>query len=384
MTLEQSSTSTTNKTDWSNSKDLREDFSYLLEMARSTLRSHESMRNCVIRLSTQMSHKFLEFGQPDMISTLPTIFVSFLHKHEIYEFDQLIHNTYKTVEWREALKGVEKSYGTYSIDYKNPLLTKDTSNNKIDVSTALHLLKTEKDSMSQQERQYVLGELAKSYEDYAECIVENKGALPEPNNETLATKTQSVIKRSEQLQTPKYRIEDDHKRRQAIVIDGLQVVIDVFTELRDHVISEIPIQSDEQAYLWRDGFMDLANNFTALGDDKHRMDFAGWAQTLKNIQLYGAEKGLKMSGSIITQTDIDMIDENTLPLKHYKQYGKVGISYISKEHLDSKGVIIANCFIDMMNRFGSLSAAADIFSSYQAKIRGIRALAVSSKLSEKK
>ena len=80
-----------------------------------------------------------------------------------------------------------------------------------------------------------------------------------------------------------------------------------------------------------------------------------------------------------------MIDENTLPLKHFRNYGPehIGISYISKEHLDSKGVIVANCFIDMMNRFGALAAAAEMFS-YKAKIRGIRALAVSEKLANNK
>ena len=338
-----------------------------------------------------MAHKFFEFGNPEMVTTLPTVFTSFLHKHDIYEFDHVIHDTFnKRIEWKEALKGVEKCYGTSQINYNSSLFAngKDNNNNpnpKADISSSIHFLKQERNNMTQQERQNVLSELAKVYEDYAEAIVENRGALPEPNNETLATKTQSVIKRSEQLKTPEYKITDDHVRRQAIVTDGLQAVIDVFTELRDKVISQIPIQSDEQAYLWRDGFIDLANNFTALDDDKHRMDFKGWAETLKNIQLYGAEKGLKMSGTSITKEDLNMIDENTLPLKHFRNYGPehIGISYISKEHLDSKGVIVANCFIDMMNRFGALAAAAEMFS-YKAKIRGIRALAVSEKLANNK
>lgn len=384
LTLESQSQNITN---WTESKDLREDFSYLLEMARSTLRSHESMRNCVLRLATQITHKFFEFGQPQMVSTLPTIFTSFLHKHEIHEFDHLIHNTFQMVEWKEQLKQIEQSYGTQTVDYNNLLYSNrgEKDKEKIGSQEAIHILKTERQNMSLQEKQNRLSELSRLYEQYAEDIVENHhGAIPEPNNETLQTKTQSVLKRAEQLKTPKYRIDDDHKRRQAIVRDGLQAVIDIFTEMRDTVLPEIPIKTDEQAYLWRDGFMDLANNFSPLGDDKHRMDFKGWAETLKNIELFGAEKGLKMSGSTITKETLDMIDESTLPLKYYPQYQMHGVSYISKEHLDSKGVIIANCFIDMMNRVGGLWVAADMFSEYLAKIRGVRALAVSSKLSTNK
>jgi hypothetical protein len=129
--------------------------------------------------------------------------------------------------------------------------------------------------------------------------------------------------------------------------------------------------------------MKNADNFTAVGDNKHRMDYKNWAETFINIEKYGPEKGLKMSGYDITAKDLEMIDESTLPLSWNEKFKAVELSYISKEHLDSKGHIIANIFIDLFNSIPAMAEMSEMFS-FQAKLRGIRALQVSRKLSDTK
>lgn len=360
---------------------LKDDFSYLLELARSTLRSHEMIRNHILRLAHAMADKFFASGMEDHCKQIEPTIKSFLHKHEIFEFDHLIENVFDTQVWKDMLKGLEQSYGRPVVDYNNVL-----GSRKPQTEPGLATLKASL-KWAQQNPSQIPDDMKRDFistMDKTKNIIQKEAissgvAIYPAETELENTRMQAMEKKEDQLKTPKYRIEEIHKQRQEIVREGLKAVLDVFTQMYEKTVYEIPIQSDEEAYMIRDGFVDLANNYISMADDKHRMDFAGWARTLENIEKYGPEKGLKMSGTEITPEDIGMIDEKTLPLNYYPKYDKIGLSYISKEHLDSKGVIIANCFIDMMNRFAWQEVGARLFS-YQAKIRGIRAIAVSHKL----
>ena len=378
---------------WSQDKKLKEEFDYFYEVALSTAQSEdqfernkEIMRASIIRISTLMAAKYCEYKTPEMIETLPSTFTSFLHNKNIRQYDILVYDTFKTTAWHDALKGIEQSYSISKNDYNNVLGSKGSTTT--DEATKEHLDMLDKSLKWAQKNPELIPDshkrdhiesLDKTRNVLQKSAIEGGIAIYPKETEVEQTRAQTMEKRMEQLRTPEYKIEEVHKHRQEIVKEGLKAVIDVFTEMYNKTVNKIPIQSDEEAYMIRDGFVDLANNYTSMSDDKHRMDFAGWAKTLENIKNYGAEKGLKMSGVEITPKDIEMIDENTLPINYYPKYDKVGLSYISKEHLDSKGVIIANCFIDMMNRFAWQAAGAKLFS-YQAKIRGIRAIAVSHKL----
>lgn len=390
-TLETSSLNTNQTTQWDKEKDLKEEFSYLLEMAKSINRSTENMKNCLVRIGTKMADKYFSYGMPEMCKTIPTVFTSFLHKHGVYEFNQVVYDTFRSTAWLDVIQDLKTRYRTPVIDDKNLLVTvnKDKTSQQLaedlDIDTLSRVLerKLQDPNLDGQTRQIMDSKIQKMFVSNRETCTTQKTTLPEPDNETLQLKDQSVQKKAAQLRTPVYSIEEIHKMRQDIVCEGLDACIQQFKIMREKVIYEIPIQTDEEAYAWRDGFIDLANNFTALGDDKHRVDFGTWAKTFENIEKYGAEKGLKMSGQEITEHDLSLIDKNTLPIHYYENYKKIGLSYISKEHLDSKGVLIANCFVDMMNRMAWLSTAAQAFS-YFAKLRGIRALAVSNKLSNSK
>jgi len=377
---------------WSQDKKLKEEFDYFYEVALSTAQSEdqfernkEIMRASIIRISTLMAAKYCEYKTPEMIETLPSTFTSFLHNKNIRQYDILVYDTFKTTAWHDALKGIEQSYSISKNDYNNVLgsrgsTTTPESKEYLDMlDKSLKWAQKNPELIPDNHKRDLIESLDKTRNVQQKAAIETGIAIYPKETEVEQTRAQTMEKRMEQLRTPQYKIEEDHKRRQAIVKEGLKAVIDVFSEMYNKTVNEIPIQSDEEAYMIRDGFVDLANNYTSMSDDKHRMDFAGWAKTLENIKNYGAEKGLKMSGVEISPKDLEMIDENTLPINYYPKYDKVGLSYISKEHLDSKGVIIANCFIDMMNRFAWQAAGAKLFS-YQAKIRGIRAIAVSHKL----
>lgn len=387
MTLENSTASTTenNKVKFSDDPKFKDDFRYLLEIAKTTMRNHEIMRNHLIRLGTAMAEKYFAWECPEMCHQIPQILTDYLNSHEIYDFDTLVDLVFTSSSWKDSLKSIEQSYQRFNVDYNNLLVKRHSSQggkaSHDSFKSSMKFVQQNPQSISDAHLQDDISQLEKTMATLKAEAIARKVAIPVSNSEVEQTRTQSQSRKAEQLKTPDYKIDDVHKSRQETVIEGLDACIEVFNLMRNQIIYEIPIQSDEEAIRWRDGFIDLANNFTALGDDKHRMDFAGWAKTLKNIEMYGAEKGLKMSGTTITPEDLELIDENTLPINHYPKYGKIGLSYISKEHLDSKGVIIANCFIDMINRFSWLSMAAEMFS-YQAKIRGIRAIAVSHKLTK--
>lgn len=364
-----------------NTANLKDDFSYLLELARQTLKSQDMIRNHIMRLAHAMADKFFASEMQDHCQQIEPIIKDFLHRHEIFEFDHLIENVFDTQAWRDVLKELEQSYGRPVVDYNN-LLGSRRSQVEPGIATLKASLK-----WAQQNPSAIPDEMKRdviSYMDKTKMSIQKEAihtgiAIYPAETELDQTRAAAMEKKEEQLKTPKYRIDEIHKMRQEIVKEGLKAVIDVFTTMHDKTVSEIPIQSDEEAFMIRDGFVALANNYVSMDDDKHRMDFAGWAKVHENIEKYGAEKGLKMSGIEITPHDIGMVDESTLPLNYYPKYDKIGLSYISKEHLDSKGVIIANCFIDMMNQFAWMGAGARLFS-YQAKIRGIRAIAVSHKL----
>ena len=390
---EATNTNPTTTIQWSQDKKIKEEFDYFYELALETEQSEdhverkkEMMRASIVRTSTLMAAKYCEYGHPEMIEELPTVFTSFLHSKNITRYDQLIYNTFKTTAWFDQLKRLEESYSIHSNDYNNVLGSKGSTNTTAEAKEHLEMLdkglkwaQKNPELVPHTYKRDLIESLDKTRNVQQKSAIEGGIAIYPKDTEVEQTRAATMEKKVEQLKTPEYRIEEVHKRRQEIVKEGLKAVIDVFSEMYNKTINEIPLQSDEEAYMIRDGFIDLANNYTSMSDDKHRMDFAGWAKTLQNIAQYGAEKGLKMSGTEITDKDIEMIDEHTLPINFYPKYNKVGLSYISKEHLDSKGVIIANCFIDMMNRFAWQSAGARLFS-YKAKIRGIRAIAVSHKL----
>ena len=386
-TLEQSSQSQNQiiLKEWTE-PNLKDDFSYLLELARSTLRSHDMIKSHVLRLGIKLAEKYMSAGMPEMVPSIQSNIQSYLHKNEVFEFDAIIEAVFWSGAWTEQRKVLEQSYGVSTDVYNNVLGKQPKHLQKASIDSLKASLKWAQqnpEAIPDELKRDVISQLDKTKSSVQVEAMSSGIALEPSDSEVDQTRTQSQQRKQDQLKTPTYKIEEIHKERQEIVKEGLQACIDIFTEMRDNTINEIPIQSDEEAFSWRDAFVDLANNYTALGDNKHRMDFVGWAKTLKNIQLYGAEKGLKVSGQEITDGDINLIDENTLPLHFYTRYKKIGLSYISKEHLDSKGVLIANVFVDMVNRMSWMASAAEAFS-YMAKIRGIRAIAVSNKLSDSK
>lgn len=355
---------------------------YLLEVCKTTLHSHDTIKKVAVRLGLEMAQTACKNALPEAISQIESNIKSFLHSHDVVAFDYLIQQAFVSALWIDGLKEIEQSYSQFKI-VDNNLLSQKPRTLKANYDSFRQNVKYIKDNPDAIPADKIQDEISNA-EKMLQALKTNatkRGlAIPPSDDESSQTQSQSLEKKNSQLKTPEYKITDDNKRRQAIVIEGLNAVIDAFTTMRDSVISHIPIKTDEEALAWRDGFIDLANNFIPISDDKHRVDFEGWAKTLINIEKYGAEKGLKVSGVTITDEDLDLVDENTLPLD-YDKYGKIGLSAISKEHLDSKGILIANCFIEMMNRMSWMAACAQIFS-YQAKIRGIRAIAVSGKLSE--
>lgn len=382
MTLSSSTSSSTieQQEPWK-SANLKDDFSYLLQLARDTVRSQDMIRNHVLRLGHAMADKFFESGMQDHCRQIEPTIKSFLHKHEIFEFDHLIENVFDTQAWKDVLKELEQSYGKPVVDYNNLLGSRKPQNEPgiATLKASLKWAQANPTAIPQDMMRDVISSMDKTKNTIQREAIHTGIALEPPQTEVEKTRMDALEKREQQVKTPRYTIEEIHKQRQEIVKEGLKAVIDIFTTMYDKTINEIPIQSDEEAYMIRDGFIALANNYTSMDDDKHRMDFATWAKILENIEKYGPEKGLKMSAVEITPEDIKMVDPSTLPLNFYPKYDKIGLSYISKEHLDSKGIIIANCFINMMNQMAWHEATARLFS-YKAKIRGIRAIAVSDKL----
>lgn len=366
-----------------NSIDLKEDFSYWHQLMMQGERNTEMIKNQALRLAKSIAVACFEAKQDEFVTTIESKLKTYAHDREIFSYDELLTSLFNSQVWRDTIHNIEQSYGRFGIASNNLLYQRrspGTKSESVDsLKSALKWAQQNPSAIPDDMKRDFISSMDKTRNIIQKEAIHSGLAIYPPETEVEQTRAASMEKKEQQLKTPEYRIEEIHKQRQAIIKEGLKAVIDVFTEMHDHTVNEIPIQSDEEAYMIRDGFVDLANNYTSMSDDKHRMDFAGWAKTLENIKNYGAEKGLKMSGTEITDKDIEMIDENTLPINYYPKYNKVGLSYISKEHLDSKGVIIANCFIDMMNRFAWQQAGAALFS-YQAKIRGIRAIAVSHKL----
>lgn len=382
MTLNKTSSSTSLEIEepW-NAPNTKEDCSHLLRLTIDGERNNELIKKQALRIGQNMADACFAQNQEEFIAAIESKIKGYLHMHEVYSYDWLIDLAFNTQVWKDILKDLEQSYGRSGI-LDNNLLCRKSPKQKESVDTLKSALKWAQQNPSQipdEMKRDFISTMDKTKNIIQREAIQSGVAIYPAETELENTRMHAMEKKEDQLKTPKYRIDEVHKMRQEIVREGLKAVIDVFTQMYEKTVYEIPIQSDEEAFMIRDGFVDLANNYVSMDDDKHRMDFSGWARTLENIEKYGAEKGLKMSGTEIGPEDIAMIDEKTLPLNYYPKYDKIGLSYISKEHLDSKGVIIANCFIDMMNRFAWQEAGARLFS-YQAKIRGIRAIAVSHKL----